>query len=155
MNKYSITEFDEIKTKVLKYVLYKKRTEAEVRRKFSNIEDILLDDVINYLKEEKYIDDMNYIKRAVNEFVNINTLSIKEIKYKLQSKGLDYDLIEQYIDNNMEKLLEYERKSAKKIYAKKINNFNNNDIVNFLLKKGYKKENIKTILEEDVEWIVF
>lgn len=151
MNKYSITEFDEIKTKVLKYVLYKKRTEAEVRRKFSNIEDILLDDVINYLKEEKYIDDMNYIKRAVNEFVNINTLSIKEIKYKLQSKGLDYDLIEQYIDNNMEKLLEYERKSAKKIYAKKINNFNNNDIVNFLLKKGYKKENIKTILEEDVE----
>lgn len=151
MNKYSVTEFDEIKTKVLKYVLYKKRTEAEVRRKFSNIEDILLDDVINYLKEEKYIDDMNYIKRAVNEFVNINTLSIKEIKYKLQSKGLDYDLIEQYIDNNMEKLLEYERKSAKKIYAKKINNFNNNDIVNFLLKKGYKKENIKTILEEDVE----
>ena len=151
MNKYSITEFDEIKTKVLKYVLYKKRTEAEVRRKFSNIEDILLDDVINYLKEEKYIDDMNYIKRAVNEFVNINTLSIKEIKYKLQSKGLDYDLIEQYIDNKKEKLLEYERKSAKKIYAKKINNFNNNDIVNFLLKKGYKKENIKTILEEDVE----
>ena len=151
MNKYSITEFDEIKTKVLKYVLYKKRTEAEVRRKFSNIEDILLDDVINYLKEEKYIDDMNYIKRAVNEFVNINTLSIKEIKYKLQSKILEYDLIEKYINNNMEKLLEYERKSAKKIYAKKINNFNNNDIVNFLLKKGYKKENIKTILEEDVE----
>lgn len=151
MNKYSVTEFDEVKTKVLKYVLYKKRTEAEVRRKFSNVEDILLDEVINYLKEEKYIDDMNYIKRAVNEFVNINTLSIKEIKYKLQSKGLDYNLIEQYIDNNMEKLLEYERKSAKKIYTKKINNFNNNDIVNFLLKKGYKKENIKTILEEDVE----
>ena len=82
MNKYSIEEFDEKKTKVLKYVLYKKRTEAEVRRKFSNVEDIILDDIITYLKEEKYIDDVNYIKRAINEFVNINTLSIKEIKCK-------------------------------------------------------------------------
>lgn len=151
MNKYSIEEFDEIKTKVLKYVLYKKRTEAEVRRKFSNVEDIILDDIIDYLKEEKYIDDMNYIKRAVNEFVNINTLSIKEIKYKLQSKGLDSDLIEKYIGDNIEKLLEYERKSAKKIYSKKINSFNNNDIVNFLAKKGYKMEIIKAILEEEVK----
>ena len=28
-------EFDKLKTKVLKYVLYKKRTEYEVRQKFS------------------------------------------------------------------------------------------------------------------------
>lgn len=151
MNKYSIEEFDAVKTKVLRYVLYKKRTEAEIRRKFSDIDDILLDDIINYLKEEKYIDDMNYIKRAVNEFININTLSIKEIKYKLQSKGLDYNLIEQYIDNNIDELLEYEKKSAKKIYLKKINDSTNNDVVNFLLKKGYKLENIKAILEEEVE----
>ena len=151
MNKYSIEEFDAVKTKVLRYVLYKKRTEAEIRRKFSDIDDILLDDIINYLKEEKYIDDMDYIKRAVNEFININTLSIKEIKYKLQSKGLDYNLIEQYIDNNIDELLEYEKKSAKKIYLKKINDSTNNDVVNFLLKKGYKLENIKAILEEEVE----
>ena len=151
MTKYSIEEFDEKKTKVLKYVLYKKRTEAEVRRKFSNVEDIILDDIITYLKEEKYIDDVNYIKRAINEFVNINTLSIKEIKYKLQSKGLDCNLIEQYIDNNIDELLEYEKKSAKKLYSRKANGSNDNDVINFLLKKGYKIENIKAILEEDVE----
>ncbi len=150
MNKYSIEQYDAIKTKVLKYVLYKKRTEAEIRRKFNNIDDLILDDIINYLKEEKYIDDINYIKRSINEFININTLSIKEIKYKLQSKGLDCNLIERYIDDNIDELSEYEKKCAKKIYLKKINDSNINDIINFLLRKGYRMDNIKAILEEDV-----
>lgn len=150
MNKYSIEQYDAIKTKVLKYVIYKKRTEAEIRRKFNNIDDLILDDIINYLKEEKYIDDINYIKRSINEFININTLSIKEIKYKLQSKGLDCNLIERYIDDNIDELSEYEKKCAKKIYLKKINDSNTNDIINFLLRKGYRMDNIKAILEEDV-----
>ena len=40
-----IEEFDKLKTKVLKYVLYKKRTEQEVWQKFSKEfdEDILED----------------------------------------------------------------------------------------------------------------
>ena len=150
MNKYSIEQYDAIKTKVMKYVLYKKRTEAEIRRKFNNIDDLILDDIINYLKEERYIDDINYIKRSINEFININTLSIKEIKYKLQSKGLDCNLIERYIDDNIDELSEYEKKCAKKIYLKKINDSNTNDIINFLLRKGYRMDNIKAILEEDV-----
>ena len=150
MNKYSIEQYDAIKTKVLKYVIYKKRTEAEIRRKFNNIDDLILDDIINYLKEERYIDDINYIKRSINEFININTLSIKEIKYKLQSKGLDCNLIERYIDDNIDELSEYEKKCAKKIYLKKINDSNTNDIINFLLRKGYRMDNIKAILEEDV-----
>ena len=41
---YTIEEFDAVKTKVLKYVLYKKRTEREVRQKFeSSIEEDILD----------------------------------------------------------------------------------------------------------------
>ena len=34
---YSIEEFDELKTKVLKYIMFKKRTELEIKRKFANI----------------------------------------------------------------------------------------------------------------------
>ena len=34
-----LEEFDKLKTKVLKYIMYKKRTEQEIRRKFLNIED--------------------------------------------------------------------------------------------------------------------
>ena len=72
---YNLEEFeklDKLKTKVMKYIVYKKRTEQEVRRKFSNIDDQdLLDDVIEDLKENGYINDENYIKRAIAEFMNI------------------------------------------------------------------------------------
>ena len=44
---YSKEEFDKEKTKVLKYILYKKRSEYEIRNKFSkSIEENLLDDII-------------------------------------------------------------------------------------------------------------
>ena len=77
---YTIQEFDNIKTKMLKYIMYKKRTEKEVRQKFSSsVDEILLDDVIENLKELGYINDLRYVERAVNEFVAINTLSIREI----------------------------------------------------------------------------
>ena len=79
---YSIEEFDKEKSKVLKYVLYKKRSKQEVKNKFYNtIDSQMLEDIIDELEENGYIDDNNYIERAVNEFKALNNLSIKEIKY--------------------------------------------------------------------------
>ena len=95
---YSLEEFekfDKMKSKVLKYVLYKKRTEQEVRQKFAKeLEEKILNDIIEELKENSYIDDYNYIERAVNEYTNLKSLSIKEIKYKLYSKGIKSSLID-------------------------------------------------------------
>ena len=85
---YKIEEFDKAKTKVLKYIFYKKRTEQEIKNKFSRvIEENLREDVIEELKQIGYIDDEKYVLRAINEFMALNTLSIKEIKYKLMSKN--------------------------------------------------------------------
>lgn len=83
-----VEEFDKLKTKVLKYILFKKRTEQEVRQKFREDSGEMLDDVIEELKELNYINDENYIQRAVNEFKNLKNMSIKEIQYKLMTKGL-------------------------------------------------------------------
>ena len=74
-----IEEFDKLKTKVLKYILYKKRTEQEVRQKFKPDSGELLDDVIEELKELGYIDDEKYIEKLVREYMNLKNLSIKEI----------------------------------------------------------------------------
>ena len=140
---YSIEEFDEAKTKVLKYVCYKKRTEYEVKNKFSKtIEENLLDDVIGELKEIGYIDDYKYVLRAINEFMALNNLSIKEIKYKLMSKGVKNDIIEDYISENYDTLIEYEIKSAKKIAVKK-SNLEKQDLKMYLMKKGYREESIR------------
>ena len=45
-----VEEFDKLKTKVLKYILFKKRTEQEVRQKFREDSGEMLDDVIEELK---------------------------------------------------------------------------------------------------------
>lgn len=143
---YKIEEFDKAKTKVLKYIFYKKRTEQEIKNKFSRvIEENLLEDVIEELKQIGYIDDEKYVLRAINEFMALNTLSIKEIKYKLMAKGVKSNIIDDYISNNYDTLLEYEKSSAKKIAIKK-SNLEKQDVKMYLMKKGYKEESIKEAL---------
>ncbi len=142
-----LEQIDKLKTKVLKYVLYKKRTEQEVRQKFRENSGNILDNVIEYLKEENYINDSLYIQKSVNEIQRLKNLSIKELKYKLLTKGLSTNLIDEYIYNNKEKMLEYEIDSAKKIMLKKEMIMTKEDIFNQLRKKGYMEETIKIIGE--------
>ena len=147
---YSIEEFDELKTKVLKYIMFKKRTELEIKRKFANIENQdLLEDVIEELKEIGYINDESYIQKAVNEYIKLNNLSLKELKYKLMAKGINGDLIDDYIYSHSEELEQYEIDSAKNILLKKQNNLEEEKLIQYLLKKGYKLESIKMAIEEE------
>ena len=146
---YTIEEFDREKTKVIKYILYKKRSEQEVRNKFEKlIEQSLLEDIINYLKEAKYINDKEYIQKTINNFIALKNLSIREIEYKLIAKGLKKNDIEDYIYENKEELEKYEIKSAANIIYKKSDSMEQQEIIQFLLKKGYKIENIRNALVE-------
>ena len=146
---YTIEEFDKGKTKILKYILYKKRSENEVRRKFAKeLDENMLEDIIEYLKEAKYINDNDYIRRTVNNFIILKNLSIKELKYKLLAKGLNKNDIEDYIYENKEELEEYEIKSISNIIYKKSLSMEQDEIKQYLLKKGYKSENINKAIEE-------
>ena len=142
--KYSIEEFDKAKTKVMNYIMYKKRTEYEVKNKFSKtIEENLLHDIIEYVKEAGYLSDNEYIERAVSEFKVLNNLSRKEVSYKLYSKGVSKNLIEDYFSENQEELYEYELQSAKNIFNKKKNTMDEEEITNYLRRKGYREDIIK------------
>lgn len=142
-----LKQFDKMKSKVLKYAIYKKRTEQEIRQKFEKeLEENMLNDIIEVLKENSYIDDNNYIERTVSEFIRLKKLSIKEIKYKLISKGIKNSLIEDYVSNNIDMLNEYEQKSAYELMCKKRNTMDENEIKIYLLKKGYSDSNIKQAL---------
>ena len=133
-----LKKMDEQKTKVFKYITYKKRTEQEVRNKFKGqIEEEMLEEIIDYLKEANYLNDYDFIERQVNEYMNLKTLSIKEIKYKLSTKGLDRKLIEEYIDKNYDTLNEYEKKCIEKIKQKK-KELTEEEIKQYLYRKGYK-----------------
>ena len=144
----TIEEYDKEKSKVLKYILYKKRSKQEIKNKFYNtIENEMLDNIIEELEENGYINDNNYIERAVNEYKALNNLSLKEVRYKLMSKGIPNELIEDYISNHQEQMEEYEINSAKTIIIKKQNTMEEEAIIQFLVKKGYKTSNIRKAIE--------
>ena len=146
---YSLVEFDNAKTKILKYVLYKKRSENEIIKKFENeFDSDLIQAVVSDLKEKGYVNDANYIKRSVNEFMALRNLSLFEIKYKLMSKGIKPSDIDAYFSQNYEVLMEYEKSSAKKIAQKKFSKMEEIDIKKYLMKKGYKSDSIKAALNE-------
>ena len=145
---YTVEEFDRAKTQVMNYIMYKKRTEYEVRSKFTKtLEGSLLNDIIDYVKEAGYLSDELYIKKAVAEFEVLNHLSKKEIQYKLYSKGIDKDKIEDYFYENQEELDNYELKSAKAIIIKKQNQMDEQEIENYLRKKGYMEDIIKQAIK--------
>ena len=146
---YTIEEFDKEKTKVLKYIIYKKRSEQEIRNKFAKtIDENMLEDIIEYLKEANYINDKEFIEKTINNFKILKNLSIKEMKYKLMAKGLNKDDIEDYFYENKEELEEYETKSASNIIYKKLDSMEQDEIKQYLLKKGYKRDSINRAFEE-------
>ena len=142
-------EYDKAKSKVLKYILYKKRSKQEVKNKFSSvISNEMLEEIMDELEENGYINDNSYIERAIAEFIALNNLSLKEVKYKLMAKGISSSLIEDYISENEEKMQEYEINSAKNIIIKKQNQMTDEEIMTHLLKKGYKTSNIRNAIKK-------
>ena len=141
---YSLEEFDKEKTKVMKYIVFKKRTEQEVRTKFAgSIEENMLEDIIEYIKEANYLNDKEYIEKTINNFKVLKNLSLKEVKYKLLAKGLNKCDIEDYFYENKEELNEYEKQSARNIYYKKQKELDLEEIKQYLIKKGYSYDNIR------------
>ena len=139
---------DKLKSKVLKFVLYKKRTENEVREKFTDIDENDLEDIIQVLKDNNYLNDFEYIERSIKEFEALKNLSIKEINYKLLQKKVDKNILDEYIYSNREALLDFEIKSAKAILLKKSKTMEIEDIKNYLFSKGYMNESVSIALEE-------
>ena len=133
----------------MSYVLYKKRTEYEVRKKFcSTIEENMLDDIIEYIKEAGYINDAEYVKKLFNEYMNLKSMSIREIKNKIYAKGVYVDYIEDYISENREMLDEYELNSARKLYEKKIKLSEPKKVKVYLLNKGFTQDVLDKIEKE-------
>ena len=140
-------KIEKLRNKMLKFILYKKRTEQEVRIKFASEDENLVEDSIEYFKEQNYINDYDYIERSIKEFIALKKMSIKEVKYKICQKGINKDLVDEYIYNNKDILLNYEISSAKAIIMKKKGTLEENEIKDYLIKKGYMQETINDALD--------
>lgn len=151
-NLEELERIEKLKNKVFKFIVYKKRTEQEVRNKFkSEIDEDLLEDIIEYMKEQKYLDDEDYVDRFVKETMNLKNTSIKDITYKLMGKGVSSNVIDDYICKNHETMIEYEVRSVRNVYLKKKDKIEENEIREYLFKKGFSPDSISLGIESGKE----
>ena len=141
-------KIEKLRNRMLKYIVYKKRSEYEIRQKFSEEDEDMVEDAIEYFKELNYINDRVYIERAIKEFIALKNMSIKEITYKICQKGISKKILDDYICQNKESMLEYEISSAKAIIIKKQNKLEEQEIKDFLFKKGFISESISIAFDE-------
>lgn len=143
-----------IEDKIMKYVLFKKRTEKEVRKKcvMLNYEENYIDEAIEYLKEAGYINDSIYIQKYLNDIMKLKHMSIAQIRMDLMQRGIDSDLIESCIGD--ERMIQYEFESAAYLLNKKLKAGEDIDkIKRFLLNKGYSYSNVAKAIDnlENIE----
>lgn len=135
-----------IDDKLMKYVVFQKRTVQEVRekcRKLSYTEEYT-EEIIEYLKENEYLNDEKYVEKYIKNMMRLKSLSIFELKISLLKKGVLEDTIDSYMNQNKEELTDYEYESAKKIVMKKCKQeIEMEKVKKYMSSKGYSYDSIK------------
>ncbi|MFW5822424.1 MAG: regulatory protein RecX, partial [Tangfeifania sp.] len=110
------------------------------------------DDLIEKLKEEKFIDDQRYVRFYVSEKFRINKWGKIKIRYYLKMKGMDDNLIQKGLDEIDEEkyrqvLIKTLKEKARSV--KKKNKFEKmGQVIRFAQNRGFEPEMIHRYLSE-------
>ena len=133
-------DFITAKQKAIKYIGISKKTEFEVRNKLKNLgaSSLVIAEVIEYIKELSYIDDVAYSKSFIKTCEREGKKSIYEIKLKLLQKGIK----EYIIDENLEYLydIDYEEEVIDRLSKTKFLG-KDDEKIKYLCKKGFRGYN--------------
>ena len=115
--------------KALVFIDYKMRTISEVKKRLKKevADEELINKVIKELKEKKYLNDNFYTETFIKEKIDFDLIGPRNIKQKLISKGIHFDIIDQH-------LIQYNDH----MQYDKINDIIKNQI-KYKIKKPYKK----------------
>ena len=115
----------------------------------------LIDNAINKLKEQKYLDDKRYCEMYINDKINISKHGVLKIKEALYYKGIDKEIIEEKIKNISS---EEREKTALALAQKKALGIEEEDVrkkgiklYNYLLSRGFEYETVKKTVKKILE----
>lgn len=139
--------------KCIKYINIKLRTKKEIidYLKKNEFGSDLIKDVIKKLKDDKYLDDNIYSKAYIHDQIILKMIGPHKIKKDLLKLGIASDIV----DSNLSvytKEIEFEK--LNKLIPKQVNSNKNkssyvlkNKILNDMINKGFTKEYIEFILD--------
>lgn len=132
------------------YILSKSaKCESDLRLKMKNkgFEPQLIENAINKLKEQRYLDDEMYCEMFINDKINISKYGVRKIRELLYYKGIDKEIIEEnlkYISR------EGEEERAYLLAVKKNSIIKEEDarkksvkLSNYLIGKGFEYDVVK------------
>lgn len=138
--------------KALSYINVKLRTKNEIRKKLKDYDKNIIDEVIEKLASQKYLDDELYIKSYINDQINLTLNGPKKILFELEKLGFKdiYKYMYMFDDVNWQEKTE-------KIISKKVKSNHNlsvimlkNKIKNDLINLGYSKDLFQDVVENYV-----
>ena len=145
-----------IKQRAFRLLGRRQHSSSELRRKLWNkeYEQKLIDEVIEDLKKNDYIDDKEFIRAFMAEKSNTKNWSTKKIKSELIKRGINQTLLDKIL-SEQPKGSEFE--NAMKLAEKKFEvlskrNFElkelRNKLSSYLFSKGFDYELVKDIVSE-------
>jgi len=131
-------EFEVAKEKAVRFIGISKKTCYEVQSKLKrlNVSDTTIKQVIEYLKQLGYIDDIEYVKAFIRQCVKMEKYSVYEIKQKLLFKGISRELLEEYVDEMYS--TDYERIVVDKLLNSKLSSVDEEKQKNYIYRRGFK-----------------
>ncbi|MEG0012527.1 MAG: RecX family transcriptional regulator [Cellulosilyticaceae bacterium] len=100
----SAIQLDKAKYKALDYISYQNRSETEIIKKLHGYEysDMVIQEVINFLKKYNYINDTSFAKSFTEYGLQFKKKSVKRIQYELYQKGVTHIDMETLVPNRVE-----------------------------------------------------
>ena len=141
------------KNKALNILSKADQSEKKIKEKLSSdLEENTIEKVLDFLKNNKIIDDKLLAEKIVNTNINLNKCGKNKIKQNLYNKGIDSEYISNAI-SNIDSNVEFENAMylAKKRYERVKNEDRNKiyqKISQHLAYKGFNYDIIKRVLNK-------
>lgn len=138
----------------INFLSFRARSEKEVRDnlKKKKAPDDVIEKIISFLKERKFLNDVDFAKWFVESRARFKQKSTRVVKMELKQKGITQEIIEEVFGQIVQVS---DLELAKKLVEKKIDRYkglNKQELYQklggFLARKGYDWDVIKTSIDE-------
>ena len=141
-------EFKDALSKAVHFIMHKDRTKQEVVRRLQKEEysSETIEKVMEYLEENKYINDRRYAEYYVTCYCDRR--SLKRIKMELRNKGISDDIINRYLEScsNEEAITRVLEKQMRRFSVSSLNELTyeqRSRVLQAMVRQGYDLDLVK------------
>ncbi len=132
----------------LRYVSKRLKTEHETKNylKKKGADEVLINKIMNRLKELDLINDDHYVKSYIHDHTSLSLYSKRKIMYELKKKQIAMDIIEHSFNNDQISDLDNLKKIIKQ--KRQVSRYQDNlKLMQYLVRVGFNYQDVKEALK--------